>query len=68
MSKSNKNIDKLISPLITEILNSEELDNVKIDIIKEEIKNNSYSVNPDNIANKILELSLNSEEELTVEP
>lgn len=67
MSKSNKNIDKLINPLIAEILNSEELDHVKIEIIKEEIKNNSYSVSPDNIANKILELSLSSEEELTVE-
>lgn len=68
MSKCNKNINKLITPLITEILNRDELDNVKIDIIKEEIKNNTYSVNQDNIAHKILELALQSEEELTVEP
>lgn len=65
MSKCNKNIDKLINPLINEILNKEEADNVKLEIIKEEIRNNSYKINSKNIAHKIQELSPILEEEVT---
>lgn len=65
MNKCNKNIDALINSLITEVMNKEGVNDVKIDIIKEEIRNNNYQINSKNIAKRIQELSPSYEEEIT---
>ncbi len=67
MSKYNDNIKDIITPLISELMKKPDLDKVKTDIIKEEIKNNSYHINTVNIAKKILKLSEKSVQEITVE-
>jgi hypothetical protein len=63
MSKQNSNINDLLTPLITELLQKDELDNIKTEIIKEEIKTNKYQINHKNIAIKMLELTKTQEEE-----
>lgn len=65
MNKYNKNIDALINSLITEVMNKEDVNDIKIDIIKEEIRNNNYQINSKNIAKRIQELSSSYEEEIT---
>lgn len=67
MNKHDKKLNNLITPLISEILNANEMNQIKISLIKEEIKNNSYQINPTNIANKIIKLSADIVEELVCE-
>lgn len=57
MNKHNENNIKSNIPLVYELTNNPILDNIKIDIIKEAIKNNDYNINSKNIANKLLEFS-----------
>jgi len=57
MNKDNKNNTKTIVPLIYELTNSPTFDKIKVDIIKEAIKNNEYHINSKNIAKQFLEFS-----------
>ncbi len=57
MNKDNKNNPKTIVPLIYELTNSPTFDKIKVDIIKEAIKNNEYHINSKNIAKQFLEFS-----------
>lgn len=63
MNKHNENNIKTMVPLIYEITNSPTLDTIKIEIIKEAIKNRAYHINSKTIAKKILEFSHESLQE-----
>lgn len=64
MNKDNKNNIKTIVPLIYELTNSPTLDKIKVDIIKEAIKNHTYNINSKNIAKQFLEFSKEHMQEL----
>lgn len=65
MSKQNSNINDLLNSLTTNLLQEDALDTIKTQIIKEELKNNTYKINNLNIANKMLEFSIKHETEVT---
>lgn len=67
MTKYNENIINSTNNLLFEIMKFSAIDKVKVEIIKEEIKNNSYMINSKNISHKILELAKVTEEDVVVD-
>ncbi|OGV36391.1 MAG: hypothetical protein A3E88_02790 [Legionellales bacterium RIFCSPHIGHO2_12_FULL_35_11] len=64
MSKLNSNKPGFIAKLLKDISKSSEIEAIKVEIIKEEIINNKYKINYDNIANKMLEFAEREESEI----